>query len=165
MFLLQSCYQAVSVLSKSFEDTAILTGVSDTIIVKHLDGSYRSSPFLVSFGPFQSAYSESDITLLVNSKPVDVKFKLDHKGYAYPKHLSDKEIRKLGLAFGMNKVTYSLEEISIDAEIYLYADSDKLVVSDVDGTATKSDIGGHIHNFMMKDFMHPGYVELMHRLT
>jgi len=51
-------------------------------------------------------------------------------------------------------VTYRLEGFEINAEIYLYADNDKLVVSDVDGTVTKNDIGGHLHNLVGKDYLH-----------
>jgi phosphatidate phosphatase PAH1 len=31
------------------------------------------------------------------------------------------------------------------------------VVSDVDGTVTKNDIGGHINNLFDKDYLHEGY--------
>lgn len=52
------------------------------------------------------------------------------------------------LNFGVNHVTYHLGDCNIEAEVYLYADNDKLVVSDVDGTVTISDIGGHVNNFL-----------------
>ena len=45
--------QTGQVLCGTFDDNAVLTGVSDTIIVKHKDGSFRSTPFLVSFGPYK----------------------------------------------------------------------------------------------------------------
>ena len=61
------------------------------------------------------------------------------------------------LNFGMNKISYRLEQQAIEAEIYLYTDNDKIVVSDVDGTVTKNDIGGHIHNYVGKDYLHEGY--------
>jgi phosphatidate phosphatase LPIN len=51
-------------------------------------------------------------------------------------------------------VVFRLGECRIEAEIYLYADNDKLVVSDVDGTVTKSDILGHINNFINRDYLH-----------
>jgi phosphatidate phosphatase LPIN len=66
-------------------------------------------------------------------------------------------VRKLHLNFGVNKVIYQLEGYKIEAEIYLYANNDKLVVSDVDGTVTKNDVGGHINNFVERDYLHEGY--------
>ena len=48
--------------------------------------------------------------------------------------------------------------------MYLYADNDKLVVSDVDGTVTKSDIGGHINNFLEKDYLPEGYAKLAQKI-
>lgn len=68
------------------------------------------------------------------------------------------------LNFGKNTVTFILGECEIEAEIYLYAANDKIVVSDVDGTVTKNDIGGHIHNFMDKDYLHEGYAELSKKI-
>lgn len=38
----------------------------------------------------------------------DVKFKLDQHGYINPMYLSDSDIKKMGLAFGKNKVRYQL---------------------------------------------------------
>ncbi len=37
--------------------------------------------------------------------------------------------------------------MELSAEIYLYAENDQLVVSDVDGTLTKNDIGGLYNNY------------------
>jgi phosphatidate phosphatase LPIN len=93
-----------------------------------------------------------------------VNFQLDKKGYIQPHFLADKQVRKLKLNFGMNKVTYKLEGFTIDAEIYLYADNDRLVVSDVDGTVTKNDLGGHLHNFLSKDYLHEGYADLAQKI-
>lgn len=53
MFLFRSCMQTGQVLCGTFDDNAVLTGVSDTIIVKHKDGTFKSTPFLVCFGPYK----------------------------------------------------------------------------------------------------------------
>lgn len=63
-------------------------------------------------------------------------------------------MRKLGLNFGVNEFTFQLGNASISAEIHYYTDNDRLLVSDVDGTVTKNDICGHIHNFVGKDYLH-----------
>lgn len=42
-------------------------------------------------------------------------------------------------------------------ELHLYNEDDKILVSDVDGTLTKSDISGLISNVFGKDHLHDGY--------
>ena len=34
----------------------------------------------------------------------------------------------------------------------------------MDGTATKSDIGGHIYNYFGMDYLHAGYADLVKKL-
>lgn len=161
MNLFSSCLEASQIISSSFDDHAILTGVSDTVIVKQKNGMYKSTPFLVCFGPYRPTHYDSPVQLTVNDHLIDdVKFSLDYKGYIHPQHLNDRDIRKLHLLFGVNKAAFSLGEHKIETQIYLYASNDKLVVSDVDGTVTKNDIGGHVHNFIEKDYLHEGYADL-----
>lgn len=64
---------------------------------------------------------------------------------------------KLFLHFGKNKIEYRVEEVVLTAEIYLYADRDRLLVSDVDGTLTKNDIGGLYSNYLGHEYLHDGY--------
>lgn len=55
--------------------------------------------------------------------------------------------------------------MAIEAEIYLYSEHDKLLVSDMDGTLTKDDIGGFYSNFQDSDYLHDGYYELIEAAT
>lgn len=43
----------------------------------------------------------------------------------------------------------------------MYTDNDKLLVSDVDGTLTKNDIGGLYNNYYEQNYLHDGYKELV----
>lgn len=45
--------------------------------------------------------------------------------------------------------------------MFLLSDHDKIVVSDVDGTLTKSDIGGLAANLINSSYLHDGYASLM----
>ncbi len=109
MFLLQSCMQSGQVLCGSFDETAICTGVSDTIVVKHKDGTFRSTPFLACFGPYNLTHQGQLVEIIINDHFVQgVAFELDKKGYLTPNLITDKQIRKLKLNFGVNKVTYKL---------------------------------------------------------
>lgn len=57
-------------------------------------------------------------------------------------------LHSLGLKKGANKITYRLcipkknEVVELTGTIFLYDQSTKLVISDIDGTITKSDILG-----------------------
>jgi phosphatidate phosphatase PAH1 len=44
----------------------MLTGVSDTIIVKQKDGKYKSTPFLVCFGPYLSVHKNPTVEIIIN---------------------------------------------------------------------------------------------------
>lgn len=165
MFLFRSCMQSAQIIAGSFEDAAVCSGVSDTIIVKHKSGHYSSTPFLACFGPYFLTHMDEHVEIIVNGTlRQGITFQLDNKGYIQPLFPSDKFIRKMELKFGMNKVTYRLAEFSLTAELYLYADNDRIVVSDVDGTVTKNDVGGHIHNIVSKDYLHLGYADLAQKI-
>lgn len=91
MYLFRSCLEAGSIVSSNFEENAILSGASDTIIVKQKDGKFKSTPFLICFGPFKPIHSSSCVSITINNSYIsDVKFGLDHKGYIQPPYLSDK---------------------------------------------------------------------------
>jgi len=51
------------------------------------------------------------------------------------------------------------------SEVHLFTDNDKILISDVDGTLTKSDVGGLISNAVDKDFLHDGYAELIKKIA
>jgi len=66
MSFLKSCRDCADVYTHSFDDNAILTGASDTIIVKQKNGTYRSTPFLVCFGPYYHTHSNQQVYIKVN---------------------------------------------------------------------------------------------------
>jgi len=68
----------------------------------------------------------------------------------------------LGLNKGANVVTFSVNNQGrkLYATIYLWDMNSKIVVSDVDGTITKSDVLGQILPTMGKDWSHSGVAQL-----
>lgn len=70
MNFFRSCVEASQIVCGSFEDNAILTGVSDTIIVKQKDGSFKSTPLLVCFGPYLSTHKDSPVEIIINGTPI-----------------------------------------------------------------------------------------------
>jgi len=75
------------------------------------------------------------------------------------------ELKSLNLKDGKNTISFLvtsriLGTQEITAEIYLWDHKDEIVVSDVDGTITRSDALGHILPIFGKDWSHIGITEL-----
>ncbi|XP_077411234.1 phosphatidate phosphatase LPIN2-like isoform X2 [Vanacampus margaritifer] len=90
-------------------------------------------------------------------------------GPAYRKslRLSSEQIEALKLRDGPNDVTFSITTqyqgtCRCQGTIYLWEWSDQVVISDIDGTITKSDVFGHILPQLGKDWTHEGIAKLYH---
>ncbi|XP_074068074.1 phosphatidate phosphatase LPIN3 isoform X3 [Macrotis lagotis] len=83
--------------------------------------------------------------------------------------LSSNQIRDLNLKEGANDVIFSVTTqyqgtCCCHANIYLWNWFDKVVISDIDGTITKSDALGHILPQLGKDWTHHGIIKLYHKI-
>ncbi|KAF6284520.1 lipin 3 [Rhinolophus ferrumequinum] len=83
--------------------------------------------------------------------------------------LSSDQIRQLNLQEGANDVVFSVTTqyqgtCRCRATIYLWKWDDKVVISDIDGTITKSDALGHILPQLGKDWTHQGITSLYHKI-
>ncbi|XP_010213747.1 PREDICTED: phosphatidate phosphatase LPIN3 [Tinamus guttatus] len=83
--------------------------------------------------------------------------------------LSSKQIERLNLQDGPNDVAFSVTTqyqgtCRCEATIYLWNWNDKVVISDIDGTITKSDALGHILPHLGKDWTHHGVAKLFHKI-
>ncbi|GAB1287154.1 Phosphatidate phosphatase LPIN3 [Apodemus speciosus] len=83
--------------------------------------------------------------------------------------LSSDQIRCLNLNEGANDVVFSVTTqyqgtCRCKATIYLWNWDDKVVISDIDGTITKSDALGHILPQLGKDWTHQGITSLYHKV-
>jgi phosphatidate phosphatase LPIN len=79
--------------------------------------------------------------------------------------LTSDSLRSLNLNTGKNEAVYTVNsslqgEQKIAGRIYLWNSNCKIVISDIDGTITKSDVLGHVLTMMGKDWSHPGVVKL-----
>lgn len=80
------------------------------------------------------------------------------------------ELKALGLKYGRNEIKFLvtsriLGTQEVNAYIYLWKYSDKIVVSDVDGTITKSDALGHILPMLGQDWSHSGIGKLYTKIV
>uniref|UniRef100_M4AVU5 phosphatidate phosphatase n=2 Tax=Xiphophorus maculatus TaxID=8083 RepID=M4AVU5_XIPMA len=83
--------------------------------------------------------------------------------------LTSKEIESLNLRDGANKVVFSVTTqyqgtCRCEAAIYLWNWNDRVIISDIDGTITKSDALGHILPQFGKDWTHKGIAKLYHKI-
>ncbi|XP_061076750.1 phosphatidate phosphatase LPIN2-like isoform X1 [Conger conger] len=83
--------------------------------------------------------------------------------------LTTEQIEQLNLREGANKVVFSVTTqyqgtCRCEAAIYLWNWDDKVVISDIDGTITKSDALGHILPQLGKDWTHHGIARLYHKI-
>uniref|UniRef100_A0A1A8NLQ6 phosphatidate phosphatase n=4 Tax=Nothobranchius TaxID=28779 RepID=A0A1A8NLQ6_9TELE len=83
--------------------------------------------------------------------------------------LTSKQIESLNLHEGANKVVFSVTTqyqgtCRCEAAIYLWSWNDRVIISDIDGTITKSDALGHILPQFGKDWTHKGIAKLYHKI-
>uniref|UniRef100_A0AAY4ES76 phosphatidate phosphatase n=1 Tax=Denticeps clupeoides TaxID=299321 RepID=A0AAY4ES76_9TELE len=83
--------------------------------------------------------------------------------------LTSEQIESLNLREGANKVVFSVTTqyqgtCRCEAAIYLWNWDDKIIISDIDGTITKSDALGHILPQLGKDWTHHGIAKLYHKI-
>jgi phosphatidate phosphatase PAH1 len=84
--------------------------------------------------------------------------------------LTSDELKTLDLKPGLNTVTYSYKSRvfgtqTLECNLFLWDSDDKVVVSDIDGTITKSDVLGHIYTMVGKDYAHPGIAALYRKIV
>lgn len=83
--------------------------------------------------------------------------------------LSSKQIEALNLRDGMNEVEFSVTTAyqgttRCQCHLYKWKWDDKIVISDIDGTITKSDVLGHILPIVGKDWAQSGVAHLFNKI-
>ncbi|KAI9292353.1 LNS2-domain-containing protein, partial [Neoconidiobolus thromboides FSU 785] len=80
--------------------------------------------------------------------------------FAKTLRLTSDQLKTIGLLPGANIVKFTVGKASCISRIFLWNYYDMIVISDIDGTITKSDALGHIFNMVGKDWTHPGVAKL-----
>ncbi|EIN10997.1 LNS2-domain-containing protein [Punctularia strigosozonata HHB-11173 SS5] len=82
--------------------------------------------------------------------------------------LSSDQLKALNLRAGPNSITFSLSAsgaVACTARIFLWESTDLIVISDIDGTITKSDALGHVFTMIGRDWTHTGVAKLYTDIT
>ncbi|EPQ59162.1 LNS2-domain-containing protein [Gloeophyllum trabeum ATCC 11539] len=85
------------------------------------------------------------------------------KRYAKTLRLSSDQLKELDLKPGSNTITFSLSATGVaacTAKIFVWDYTDLVVISDIDGTITKSDALGHVFTMIGRDWTHMGVAKL-----
>ncbi|XP_066554279.1 phosphatidate phosphatase LPIN1 isoform X2 [Amia ocellicauda] len=97
---------------------------------------------------------------------------LSSAGVSYKKtlRLTSEQLMSLQLKDGPNDVVFSVTTqyqgtCRCEGTIYLWSWDDKIVISDIDGTITRSDTLGHILPTLGKDWTHQGIARLYHKVS
>ncbi|KAG8852003.1 hypothetical protein FRB96_009019 [Tulasnella sp. 330] len=83
--------------------------------------------------------------------------------YAKTLRLTSDQLKSLSLKKGPNTITFSLSATGVaacTAKLFLWDATDGVVISDIDGTITKSDALGHVFNLIGRDWTHLGVAKL-----
>ncbi|BEI96787.1 hypothetical protein CcaverHIS631_0203760 [Cutaneotrichosporon cavernicola] len=95
---------------------------------------------------------------------------VEEKHYAKTLRLSSDQLKELQLKPGPNTIQFSVTSsysgnAVVTARIFLWEETDQVIISDIDGTITKSDALGHVFAAIGRDWTHVGIANLYTDIT
>ncbi|KAF9884851.1 Nuclear elongation and deformation protein 1 [Aspergillus nanangensis] len=82
------------------------------------------------------------------------------RNYAKTLRLTSDQLKALNLKPGANEMSFSVNRATCTGTMYLWNGNTPIVISDIDGTITKSDALGHVLNMIGRDWTHAGVAKL-----
>ncbi|KAH6619738.1 Lipin/Ned1/Smp2-domain-containing protein [Chaetomium sp. MPI-SDFR-AT-0129] len=83
-----------------------------------------------------------------------------NRNYAKTLRLTSDQLKALDLKPGENSMSFTVNRATCQAYMYLWKHETPVVISDIDGTITKSDALGHVLNMIGRDWTHAGVAKL-----
>lgn len=83
-----------------------------------------------------------------------------NRNYAKTLRLTSEQLKALNLKPGQNSMSFSVNRATCTASMFLWRYDIPIVISDIDGTITKSDALGHVLNMIGRDWTHLGVAKL-----
>lgn len=105
---------------------------------------------------------DSDSALGLSSVPHSPEQAAVHGGRNFAKtlRLTSDQLKQLNLHPGGNNMSFTVNRATCQAFLYLWSYKTPIVISDIDGTITKSDVLGHVLNSIGRDWTHLGVAKL-----
>ncbi|KAJ5314500.1 uncharacterized protein N7443_001384 [Penicillium atrosanguineum] len=94
------------------------------------------------------------------ASPMGDAFAVETRNYAKTLRLTSDQLKALNLKHGANLMSFSVNKATCTASMYLWNGNIPIVISDIDGTITKSDALGHVLNMIGRDWTHAGVAKL-----
>ncbi|KAI0106761.1 LNS2-domain-containing protein [Daldinia grandis] len=83
-----------------------------------------------------------------------------NRNYAKTLRLTSDQLKALNLKPGENSMSFTVNRATCQAYMFLWQYDTPVVISDIDGTITKSDALGHVLNMIGRDWTHTGVAKL-----
>ncbi|TKA68898.1 hypothetical protein B0A55_08401 [Friedmanniomyces simplex] len=83
-----------------------------------------------------------------------------NKNYAKTLRLTSDQLKTMDLKPGANSMAFTVNRATCHATLWSWHHSVPIVISDIDGTITKSDVLGHVLNSIGRDWTHQGVAKL-----
>jgi phosphatidate phosphatase LPIN len=126
------------------------------------DPGYQSddarSDTTTEYAPHTRRDSDSAIGLSTPQSPQPASG--ETRNYAKTLRLTSDQLKALSLQPGSNSMSFTVNRSTCSAYMYLWKHSTPIVISDIDGTITKSDALGHVLNMIGRDWTHLGVAKL-----
>ncbi|KAH9823764.1 nuclear elongation and deformation protein 1-like [Teratosphaeria destructans] len=83
-----------------------------------------------------------------------------NKNYAKTLRLTSDQLKAMNLKSGANSMAFTVNRATCNATLWYWHHSVPIVISDIDGTITKSDVLGHVLTTLGRDWTHQGVAKL-----
>ena len=83
-----------------------------------------------------------------------------NRNFAKTLRLTSDQLKSLKLKPGANAMSFTVNRATCQAHMYYWTHDVPIVISDIDGTITKSDALGHVLNMIGRDWTHVGVAKL-----
>ncbi|XP_040571687.1 phosphatidate phosphatase LPIN2 [Lepeophtheirus salmonis] len=172
--LMVSSVQSSSCDNSDYGSESLRSGGNDVILVRQSDGiTLKSTPFQIQVGKFSNFFSfwqtreGKEVEIYVNEVKGPRSMFITDSGTACFRDNDDErwaseEWSQVPIKNGINYGRFHIPALSIDIyfKIYLHNQDDRLVIADVDGTITESDVKGHVYSVLGSSAHHHDVIPL-----
>ena len=160
-----------------------LMGANDVLVVCQADGTLKSTQLHVFVGKIEDwktmFYSQLDKSAVVrvNGQTVPgITIKLGETGAAYLEQeghanptgkFTTSQLQLMQLKWGINRACVVVVDLEVDIpfSIYLFPQDSRLILTDIDGMITKSNVAGFIRGYVGFDVHHDGVNEFCDKVA
>lgn len=116
---------------------------------------------------YTSSNTEADTNTNTNTDSKGSSGSTDGKFFIKTLRLSSEQLKCLDLTYGENDLTFSVDQgrALISSKLFVWRWNVPIVISDIDGTITKSDALGHVMTMFGKDWTHIGVAKLFSEIA